>query len=122
MTCGPVSSIFDFATFGVLMLLLHAGAAEFRTGWFIESILSASGIVLVIRTRRPFLKSKPSWQLAATTAAVAVATLVLPYTPLGALMRLVPLPARFFGPLAAILALYVLTAEFAKRLFYRANP
>jgi Mg2+-importing ATPase len=122
LTFGPVSSIFDFATFGVLMLLMHAGAAEFRTGWFIESILSASGIVLVIRTRRPFLKSRPSKQLAATTVAIAVATITLPYTPLAALVHLVPLPLRFYPPLAAILALYVLTAEAAKKLFYRLNP
>jgi Mg2+-importing ATPase len=122
LTFGPVSSIFDYATFGILMLMLHAGPAEFRTGWFIESILSASGIVLVIRTRRPFFRSRPSWQLAATTAVIAAATIALPYSPLGALFKLVPLPARFFPPLAVILVLYVLTAEVAKRVFYRANP
>ena len=119
---GPVSSIFDFATFGVLMLLLHAGPAEFRTGWFTESILSAAGIVLVIRTRRPFLRSRPSWQLAATTAAIAIVTLALPYSPLGSLVHLVALPWRFYPPLAAILAVYVLTAEAAKRIFYLKNP
>jgi len=122
MTFGPLSSIFDFATFGVLLWLLKASPAEFRTGWFVESVLSASMVVLVIRTRRPFLRSRPSWQLATTTLVIALATIALPFTPLGALFKFVPLPARFFPALAIILVLYIGSAEVAKRVFYRLHP
>jgi Mg2+-importing ATPase len=122
LTFGPLSSIFDFATFGVLIFMLHASPAEFRTGWFVESVLSASMVVLVIRTRRPFLRSRPSWQLATATAIIAVVTLVFPFTALGALFKFVPLPLRFYPALAAILVVYVGSAEIAKRLFYRAHP
>ena len=121
LTFGPLSSVFDFATFGVLLFMLHASPAEFRTGWFVESVLSASMVVLVIRTRRPFLKSRPSWQLATATVIIAVVTLTLPFTPLGALFKFVPLPLRFYPALAAILFTYILSAEVAKRWFYRAH-
>jgi Mg2+-importing ATPase len=116
---GPLSSVFDYATFGVLLLVLHAGATEFRTGWFIESVLSASMIVLVIRTRHPFWKSRPGRALEIATVAVAVATLALPFTPLGTLFHFAPVPLSFIPWLAGILALYVGTAEIAKALFYR---
>ena len=119
MTFGPLSSVFDFATFGVLLWFLKASPAEFRTGWFVESVLSASMVVLVIRTRRPFLKSRPSWQLATTTLAIALVTIALPYTPVGTLFKFVPLPGRFFPVLAVILVAYGASAEFAKRIFYR---
>src|SRR5450830_166980 len=88
---GPLSSLFDYATFGVLLLVLRAGPMEFRTGWFMESVLSASMIVLVIRTRRPFWRSRPGRALQIATAAVAAATLVLPFTPLGTLFHFGPL-------------------------------
>ena len=119
---GTVSSVFDYATFGVLLLLLHASPAEFRTGWFVESVLSASMVVLVIRTRRSFVKSRPSWQLATATILVAAVTLALPYTPLGTLFKFVQLPWHFYPALAAILAAYVGAAELAKRAFYRFHP
>ena len=76
-------------------------------------------VVLVIRTRRPFLKSRPSWQLATTTLAIALVTIALPYTPVGTLFKFVPLPGRFFPVLAVILVAYGASAEFAKRIFYR---
>ena len=79
-------------------------------------------VVLVIRTRRPFLRSRPSWQLATTTLVIALATIALPFTPLGALFKFVPLPARFFPALAIILVLYIGSAEVAKRVFYRLHP
>jgi Mg2+-importing ATPase len=116
---GPLSSVFDYATFGVLLWVLHAGPTGFRTGWFVESVLSASMIVLVIRTRRPFWRSRPGRGLMIATASVAVATLALPFTPLGALFHFGPLPLVFVPWLAAILVLYVGTAEIAKALFYR---
>jgi Mg2+-importing ATPase len=119
VTFGLVSSLFDYLTFGALLLLLHAGVEQFRTGWFIESVISASMIVLVIRTRRPFFRSRPSNYLLSATLAVGIATLLLPYTPLARPFELVPVPPSFIIVVAAILGLYVVAAEAAKRFFYR---
>jgi P-type Mg2+ transporter len=116
---GLLSSVFDYATFGVLLLLLNANMLQFRTGWFIESVISASMIVLVIRTRRFFLKSRPSKYLFWMTIAVAAIVIALPYTPLGGLFGFKPIPPYFYPLLLAIMILYVSSAEIAKRLFYR---
>ena len=78
---GLVSSIFDYVTFGVLLFLLHATVGQFRTGWFIESVVSASMVVLIIRTRRPFFKSRPGKYLLAVTLLVGVATFILAFHP-----------------------------------------
>jgi P-type Mg2+ transporter len=118
MTFGLVSSVFDYATFGVLHLL-GATAQQFRTGWFVESVVSASLIVLVVRTRKPFFLSRPSRPLAMTTGLVVAVTLALPFTPLAAVFGFAPLGLRYLGPLAAVVALYIVTAELAKRRFYR---
>ena len=118
MTFGLVSSLFDYATFGVLVFF-GASAEQFRTGWFLESVVSASLVVLVVRTRRPFFMSRPSGSLTAATALVIGATIALPYTPLGAVFGFTPLGLGYLGALAAIVALYVATAELAKRIFYR---
>lgn len=119
MTFGLLSSVFDYLTFGVLLLLLRASPAEFRTGWFVESVVSATLIVLVIRTRGGLLHSRPSKALLAATLLVAAATVALPYTPLGALFDLVPLPPMFLGMMGLIVLGYVASAEVAKALFYR---
>ena len=119
MTFGPVSSIFDFVTFGVLLFVLHAQADSFRTGWFLESVISASVIVLVIRTRRSFFQSRPGKYLLAATLLVVGITLVLPFSPLGNLFKFRPLPIPFFIALGAMMLFYVISAEIAKSLFYR---
>ena len=119
LTFGLVSSVFDYLTFGVLLWLLHAGPAEFRTGWFVESVVSATLIVLVVRTRGSFLRSQPGRALLSTTLAVAAATLAIPYTPLGAAFGFVPLPPLFLGLMGLIVLSYVASAELAKRWFYR---
>src|SRR5512143_403901 len=80
MVFGLVSSVFDYLTFGVLMLLLHASPHQFRTGWFMESVVSASLIVLVIRTRKTFYKSRVGPHLLVATLLVVAATLAVPYT------------------------------------------
>lgn len=116
---GTLSSLFDFATFGVLLLLLHAKADLFRTGWFVESVISASLVVLVIRTQRPFFRSLPGRSLLAATLAIVAVTLVLPFTPLGKLFGFVPLPGTFLALMGGIVALYILSAEILKRAFYR---
>jgi Mg2+-importing ATPase len=124
---GLLSSVFDFATFGVLLFVMRvpvatpAGQALFRTGWFVESVLSASMVVLIIRTRRPALRSRPGTMLAAATAGTWALTLLLPYTPLGALFRFAPLPWQFLLMVAVLLAVYGSAAELAKRYFYRAE-
>ncbi len=121
LTFGLVSSVFDYLTFGVLLFVLHASPEQFRTGWFVESVISASAIVLVIRTRRPFLASRPGRSLVLATIAVGGTTLLLPYLPIAAALGLTPMPPSFLLLLATILAAYVLTAELAKRRFYAAN-
>jgi Mg2+-importing ATPase len=117
---GLLSSIFDYATFGVLLLVLRADPVFFRTGWFVESVLSASFVVLVIRTRRPFFQSRPSPYLALATVLVAAVVVVLPYTgPLAAIFGLRPLPAFFWLSMVGILLAYGVVAEGLKRRFYR---
>ncbi|GBC76666.1 Magnesium-transporting ATPase, P-type 1 [bacterium HR08] len=119
LTFGPLSSVFDYVTFGVLFWLLHAGPAEFRTGWFVESVVSATLIVLVLRTRGSFLRSRPGQALLGATLAVVGVTLAIPYTPLGAAFGFVPLPPLFLGLMGLIVLGYVVSAELAKRWFYR---
>ncbi|MGQ0667489.1 MAG: HAD-IC family P-type ATPase, partial [Nitrospiraceae bacterium] len=119
LTFGLVSSVFDYLTFGALLFILHASPEQFRTGWFIESVISASAIVLVIRTRRPCFTSKPGRYLILATLAVVAATLFLPYVPIAAPLGLTPMPLSFLLLLAAILAGYVLTAELVKQHFYQ---
>jgi Mg2+-importing ATPase len=116
---GLLSSVFDYLTFGVLLFVLHASVEEFRTGWFMESVISASMIVLVIRTRGPFLKSKPGKALLAATFLVALATILLPYTPMGRLFGFAPIPFPYLLTLLLIVALYIISAEVAKRYFYK---
>jgi Mg2+-importing ATPase len=122
---GLLSSVFDYATFAVLLWVMKvpvataAGQALFRTGWLVESVLSASMVVLIIRTRRPVFRSRPGNALALTTAAIWAVTLALPYSPLAALFKLVPLPVPFLVMVAVILVAYGSAAEVAKRYFYQ---
>ena len=116
---GPVSSIFDFLTFGVLLFVLHAQGESFRTGWFLESVISASVIVLVIRTRRSFFQSRPGKYLLAATLLIVGVTLVFPFSPLGVLFKFRPLPIPFFIALGAMVVLYIISAEITKRFFYK---
>jgi Mg2+-importing ATPase len=116
---GLVSSLFDYLTFGVLLFLLHATPQQFQTGWFVESIVSAALIVLVVRTRRPFFRSTPGRALFIATLATVSLTVLVPYTPLGTLFGFTPLPPSFLGVLVVIVALYMNTAELAKQWFYR---
>ncbi|MEN6466635.1 MAG: HAD-IC family P-type ATPase, partial [Syntrophaceae bacterium] len=115
---GLLSSVFDYMTFGVLLLVLHASVAEFRTGWFVESVVSASMIVLVVRTRGSFLKSMPGRALLTATGLVALVAIVLPYTRLGTLFGFTPIPIGYLLTLVLIVVLYIISAEMAKRFFY----
>lgn len=118
LTFGLVSSLFDYLTFGALLFVLHASPEEFRTGWFVESVISASAIVLVIRTRRTAFTSWPGRYLVLATLVVACATLLLPYTPIAKPLGLTPMPVSFLLLLAWILICYVLIAELVKQRFY----
>jgi P-type Mg2+ transporter len=118
---GPVSSIFDFLTFWIMLGPLHAGHAEFRTGWFVESIATQTLVVYVIRTRRiPFLKSRPSLPMLLVPTAAALTGAILPYTGLAPLLGFTPLPVTFFLLLAGLVVIYLLLVELAKTRFYRA--
>ncbi len=116
---GLLSSIFDYLTFAVLLLIMKANETTFQTGWFLESVISATLIVLVMRTRLPFHKSLPSKGLAIATAAVIGFVLVLPYIPLASLFGFRPLPLLFYAWIASIVVAYVGCAEGLKRWFYR---
>ena len=118
---GPVSSVFDFLTFWVMLAVLHAGHSEFRTGWFVESIATQTLVVYVIRTRRvPFFRSRPSLPMLLVPTAAALVGAVLPYTGLASLLGFTPLPAAFFLLLFGMVVVYLLLVELAKTRFYRA--
>ena len=119
ITFGLVSSVFDYLTFGALLTILHATQDQFRTGWFLESVISASLIVLVIRTRKPFFKSTPSRYLFVSTLLVVIVTVILPFTPLGEIFGFSPLPIAFLLFIGIIVIGYVVTAELAKAIFYK---
>lgn len=120
---GPISSIYDFLTFGVMLFVFHAGESLFQTGWFVESLASQSLVIFVIRTRRiPFTRSRPSTPLFATTVAVALLGAILPFTPLASLFGFTPLPAGFLGILLVMIVTYLLLVDLGKRVFFRAEP
>jgi Mg2+-importing ATPase len=116
---GVISSVFDYLTFGVLLFFLHATQDQFRTGWFLESVISAALIVLVIRTTRPFFQSKPGKYLLIATLGIICITIALPFTPLAGLLGFSRLPAVFFVILGVIIVLYMIVAEVAKSIFYK---
>jgi Mg2+-importing ATPase len=91
----------------------------FRTGWFIESVVSASLVVLVIRSRGPFFKSRPSRYLLIATLAIAGVTFLIPFTPLGGIFGLTHPPVSFLLFMVIIVALYIIAAEVAKKVFYK---
>lgn len=119
ITFGIVSSVFDFLTFGLLLLVLHATQVQFRTGWFIESVISASIIVLVIRSRKPFFRSKPGKHLLIATLSIFVVTLILPFTPLAGIFGFSPLPLPFLMLIGLTVLFYIFTVEIVKKVFYR---
>jgi Mg2+-importing ATPase len=116
---GPVSSLFDGLTFGVLYAAFQAEPELFRTGWFIESVATQVLVVFVIRTRLQPWRSRPDPWLAATALGVLAVAVALPYTPLAAWLGFVPPPPTLMLALAAIALVYLISAEWAKRWFYR---
>lgn len=115
---GLLSSLFDFMTFGALLYLFRSSPEVFRTGWFIESVISASMVILVIRTRRFSLSSPPSFFLTLGVCAVVFLALIFPLTPLARFFNFVPLPAPFYWAIGGIVTSYLILAELIKRTFY----
>jgi P-type Mg2+ transporter len=116
---GLISSIFDYVTFFALLYLFHASPEQFRTGWFIESVISATAIILVIRTKKPFFKSRPSNYLIFSVFSVIGLTLIVPFTYIGSIFHLDILSFNFYLFIIFIMVLYVLITEIGKKLFYR---
>jgi P-type Mg2+ transporter len=119
---GPLSSIFDLATFILLWWLFGVGTGEqralFQSGWFVEGLLSQTLIVHMIRTRKiPFLQSWPCWQLFASTVIVMLAGAILPFTNIGSAIGLVRLPLVYYLGLCGILVAYCLISQVAKRWY-----
>ena len=118
---GPISSIYDFLTFGVLLWLFHAAsnAPLFRTGWFVESLVTQTLVVFVIRTAGNPFKSRPSGRLVIAVVAVSLAGTLLPYTPLGVPLGFTPLPLSLLGAIALLTLTYMMLVQAVKTWFYR---
>src|SRR5206468_12200448 len=114
---GPVSSLFDFLTFFVLLKLFHAGEAMFQTGWFIESMATQVLVIFVIRTAKNPFRSRPNRWLAATSLTVVAVAAILPLTVIGNYFGFVPPPPAFYAAVAAMAATYLLVVELVKRWF-----
>jgi P-type Mg2+ transporter len=118
---GALSSVFDFLTFGALLWIFRVAPETFRTSWFVESLLTELVVALVMRTRRPFYRSRPGNVLLISTLLVIAIGFAIPYVPLMAVFGFVPLPGRLLLAVAAITFLYVLSTELLKRRFYRVS-
>jgi len=115
---GLVSSAFDFLTFGTLLYLFRASPEEFRTGWFIESLITELVIALVVRTRHLFFRSRPGTLLLVSTLVFIGITIILPYLPFTSVLGFVPLPAPLMLTMIGLTMLYVLATELTKKVFY----
>jgi len=118
---GPLSSIFDFLTFGVMLWVFHAGPDLFRSGWFVESLATQTLVIFAIRTRAiPFFRSHPSLPLTLAALGVVLVGAVLPSSPLAEPLGFAPLPGGFFAALVVMVVGYLVLVEIGKRWFYRA--
>ncbi|HWA88766.1 MAG TPA: magnesium-translocating P-type ATPase [Rhizomicrobium sp.] len=122
LVLGPVSSLFDFVTFGLLLWLFHASEPVFHTGWFVESLATQCLVILVIRTRGSPLRSRPSRLLAGMSLGVVAVATLLPYTLVGRWFGFAALPPGLLLALAGTTVLYLLLAQIVKRAFYRRHP
>jgi len=118
---GPISSIYDFLTFGILLWVFHASANAplFHTGWFVESLATQTLVVFVIRTAGNPFRSRPSRPLLLSVLSVLALAAVLPYTPVGSLLGFTPLPAFLLGVIALLAVTYLLLVQAVKSWFYR---
>ncbi|HSA59735.1 MAG TPA: magnesium-translocating P-type ATPase [bacterium] len=116
---GVLSSVFDFLTFGALLGIFRAGPELFRTGWFVESLLTELVVAFIVRTRRPFFRSRPGRLMLLLTLGTVPVALALPYLPLAGFFGFTAMPGAVVGALVGITLLYVAVTELAKNWFYR---
>jgi Mg2+-importing ATPase len=116
---GPVSSLFDFLTFYVLLHFFRSSEAQFHTGWFVESLATQTLVLFVIRTSKNPLRSRPSRPLLATCLAVVAIGIYLPFSPLAGMLGFTPLPGSYFAFVAVATGAYLLLVEAAKRRLLR---
>ena len=116
---GPISSVYDFITFAVMLSVFHASEDVFHTGWFVESLATQTLVLFVIRTAGNPFRSRPSRPLTLTTLAIVLVGLALPFTPLAGVLGFTPLPAAYFIFLVAATSTYLGLVEIAKRRLMR---
>ena len=119
LAIGPLSSIYDFVTFYALLAVFHFGAAQFQTGWFVESLATQALVLFVIRTAGRPWKNRPSVPLAATTLAVVMVGIALPFLPLATPLGFARLPPGYFLFLLGVVATYLVLVEIVKRRLMR---
>ena len=119
---GPISSAFDFLTFGVMLWVFRAGEELFHTGWFVESLATQTLVIFVIRTADRPWASRPSAPLAWGVGACVGVGVLLPFTPLAPWLGFTPLPPLFFGVLVVMIGTYLALVEVVKRWFFRRYP
>ena len=122
LVLGPISSAYDFLTFGVMLGVFHAAPPLFRTGWFVESLATQTLVIFVIRTAGRPWSNPPSRALAWGVGASVATGVLLPFTPLAGWLGFTPLPPAFFGALLAMIVAYLALVEAVKRWFYRRYP
>ena len=116
---GLVSSVFDMLTFGALYLLAGMAPELFRSGWFVESLLTQLLTIFIVRTYKPFYRSRPAKLLMVSALGIGLVAIGLLYSPLAVGFGLVPLPLHILAAVLAISLCYMVAAECAKRIFYR---
>jgi len=122
LTFGPISSLFDFMTFGLMLGVLHAGPVEFRTGWFVESLATQTLIIFAIRTRRvPLIRSRPGLVITVATFAVVAVGIAITVSPIAHSLGFTTLPWQFFTALVLLTVAYLILVEITKKVFY-ADP
>ena len=116
---GLLSSVFDYMTFAVLLFVMKSDERTFQTGWFVESVISATLIVLVVRTRLPFVKSLPGKYLSIATILILFVVTFLPLTPVAGIFGFGKLPLYYYFWMLLIVGAYIGSAELLKQWFYR---
>ncbi|MBH0008275.1 magnesium-translocating P-type ATPase [Salinibacterium sp. SWN1162] len=116
---GALSSVFDLATFAILRWGFDAEAPEFRSAWFLASILTEVGVLFVLRTRGRFYRSKPSRWLVISSIVVVIVAVAIPYSPAASLLQLVPIPLELLALVLLVTLTYVIATELVKRIFWR---
>ncbi|MEO5534847.1 MAG: magnesium-translocating P-type ATPase [Pseudolysinimonas sp.] len=115
---GTLSSVFDLVTFAILHFGFHAAAPEFRSAWFVASILTEVGVLFALRTRGPFYRSAPGRWVVLSSIAVALVAVAIPYSPLAPVLSLVPIPLELLGLVFLVTLGYIAATELLKRVFW----